>query len=143
LDETTLLPKKTSEGSTGFYLGKLNKSDVLDVNKRKAALEDLLMRRTEVKNAMQRAIDQLPPDSPEIEILHHMDNEFSKRMDYLTKILRSSRVAAPAKPAIDYSTLRRESLGGASAKDPTQRKSLGWSHLKISRADIQGNGQIV
>jgi hypothetical protein len=87
LDTATLLPKKTSEGSTGFYLGKLNKSDVLSVDDRRAHLENLLEHRTEVGAAMQQAIGQLPPDSPEAKVLEDMRNEFAKRMEYLGKIL--------------------------------------------------------
>ncbi|MDR2677082.1 MAG: hypothetical protein LBB26_00750 [Puniceicoccales bacterium] len=104
LDAATLLPKKTSEGSTGFYLGKLNKSDVLDVNKRRAHLVNLLAHRMEIEEAMQLAIGQIPPESPGMKVLTDMGREFAQRMDYLYNILQNS---APATPAVEPQRRRR------------------------------------
>ncbi|MDR0727655.1 MAG: hypothetical protein LBF26_02050 [Puniceicoccales bacterium] len=95
LNPATFLPKNTSEGSTGFYLGKLNKSDILSMEQRKAHLINLLAHRSEVEEAMKQAINQIPPNSEESKVLEDMNREFTRRMNYLDGILRDSTLAAP------------------------------------------------
>jgi hypothetical protein len=95
LDAATLLPKRTSEGSIGFFLGRLNKSDVLDSGARRQHLTNLLEHRTAVEDAMQQALAQLPPEVPERKVLEDMNNEFTQRMNYLDRILRPSVPNAP------------------------------------------------
>ncbi|MDR1457192.1 MAG: hypothetical protein LBI34_04055 [Puniceicoccales bacterium] len=101
LDVNTLLPKRTSEGSTGFYLGKLNKSDILDAPSREKYLRELLSKRHDIESTMNQAIAQLPPDSAEVEVLKSMNNAFMKRMDYLTRILHNSAPDAAQSHTID------------------------------------------
>jgi hypothetical protein len=94
LNPTTFLPERTSEGSTGFYLGKLNKSDVLSDASRRENLRELLNNRRAVERAMEEAIALLPPNSQEAAVLRNMDDEFRQRMDYLEGLLRSTEPQA-------------------------------------------------
>ncbi|MDR2667549.1 MAG: hypothetical protein LBB38_00690 [Puniceicoccales bacterium] len=100
LDVKTLLPKNISDGSIGFRLGRLHKNKTVStVDVRRIGLTELYERRAEIFATVDRLIDEAGDNPWRVAELTKMKAAFTKRIDYVGRVLAEHMANARAELA--------------------------------------------